>query len=70
MQDTGTLSFGGSADIFAGLTWDNCPDMARSEASEELQRAWCATIMAIQAELGAVKNGNCFWSRAACVSSR
>ncbi len=34
--------------------------MARSEASEELQRAWVAVIMAIQSELGSVKDGNCF----------
>lgn len=60
MQDTGTWSFGGSAELFPGLTWESCPDMTGSEASEDLQRAWCATIMAIQAELGAVKNGNCF----------
>ena len=33
--------------------------MAGSEASEALQRAWVATIMAIQDVLGAVKNGNC-----------
>lgn len=61
MQDTGTWSFGGSADLFAGLTWDTRPDMTGSEASEDLQLAGVATIMAIQAELGgAVKNGNCF----------
>ena len=34
--------------------------MAGSEASEALQRAWVAVIMAIQGELGSVKDGNCF----------
>ena len=34
--------------------------MAGSEASEDLQRAWVATINAIQDVLGAVENGNCF----------
>jgi hypothetical protein len=37
----------------------NRPSMAGSEACEDLQRAWVAIIMAIQSELGAVKNGNC-----------
>jgi hypothetical protein len=34
--------------------------MAGSEATEDLQRAWVAAIMAIQDVLGFVKNGNCF----------
>ena len=67
----GTRSFGGSADLFAGLTWDTRPDMTGSEASEDLQLAGVVTIMAIQAELGgAVKNGNCFLVKGGCVSSR
>ena len=42
MHDTGTWSFGGSADLFPGLTWENRPDMSGSEASEDLQQAWVA----------------------------
>ncbi len=59
MQETGWL-YGGSDVLFPGLTWATRPNMAGSEASEDLQRAWVATIMAIQDVLGAVKNGNCF----------
>ena len=59
MQETAWL-YGGSNHLFAGLTWANRPDMTGSEASEDLQRAWVATIMAIQDVMGAVKNGNCF----------
>jgi len=38
----------------------NRPTIFGNEASDDLQRAWVATIKAIQAVLGAVKNGNCF----------
>ena len=58
MQET--WRYGGSDELFPGLTWANRPSMAGSEASEDLQRAWVAVIMAIQDVLGAVKNGNCF----------
>ena len=53
MQDTGWL-YGGSDVLFPGLTWANRPDMTGSEASEDLQRAWVATIMAIQDVLDAI----------------
>jgi hypothetical protein len=58
MQETAWL-YGGSDVLFPGLTWANRPNMTGSEASEDLQRAWVATIMAIQDVLGAVKNGKC-----------
>ena len=58
MQETG--HYGGSGELFPDITWNNRPDMAGSEASETLQMAWVAVIMAIQGELGSVKDGNCF----------
>ena len=59
MQET-AWQYGGSDELFPNLTWETRPNMAGSEASEDLQRAWVATITAIQVLLGAVKNGNCF----------
>ena len=60
MQQETAWLYGGSNELFPNLAWETRPDMAGSEASEDLQRAWVATIMAIQDVLGAVKNGNCF----------
>ena len=59
-QETAAWLYGGSNDLFPNLPWETRPNMTGSEASEDLQRAWVATIMAIQDTLGAVKNGNCF----------
>jgi hypothetical protein len=60
MQDTGWL-YGGSDELLSGLTWANRPDMTGSEVSEDLQRAWVASILAIQDALGS-KTAIVFWS--------
>ena len=54
--------YGGRDNLFPALSWANRPSMAGSEASEELQRAWVATITAIQDVLGAVKTATVTWS--------
>jgi hypothetical protein len=59
MRDTAGL-YGGSNELFPGLTWANRPDMTGSEAKADLQRAWVAVFLAIQDVLGSVRNGNCF----------
>ena len=53
-------SYGGGGDLFPDLSWDNRPDMTGSEASEDLQRAWVATIMAIRDMRGTLRAGSCF----------
>ena len=53
--------FGGGGDLFPGLDWANRPDLTGSEASEDLQRAWVATVMAIRDVRGAVRAGSCFY---------
>jgi hypothetical protein len=52
--------YGGAGDLFAGLAWDNRPDMIGSEAPEVLQDIWTAVMLATRDVHGAIKQGACF----------
>jgi len=45
---------GGGGNLFPGLSWQNRPDMAGSEAPEALQDAWVATMLAIRLMVGRI----------------
>jgi hypothetical protein len=52
--------YGGSGDLFQGLTWENRPDMSGSRAPEVLRHIWTAVMLATRDKLGAIRPGSCF----------
>jgi hypothetical protein len=68
-EDDGSITYVGSqegqivsykqTDLFPDLTWDTCPEMTHSGASEDLQRVWVAVVMASRETLGAIVQCQC-----------